>query len=148
MIRRSTSVDVGARWSICTRWSSFVTARGPAVPLGVRWSLVDVCGAVVRYMRQVKAGVSHTGDRFSEPVLKPYGFVLRAVFVVNTWVCVPQECHVDFAVYASQAQPVHERVAERMKYLAAVSNAMCPYVAPKPLRERRLTRGARCYLWK
>jgi hypothetical protein len=80
--------------------------------------------------------------------VKPYGFVLRAVFVVYTWVCVPQECHVDFAVYASQAQPVHERVAERMKYLAAVSNAMCPYVAPKPLRERRLTRGARCYVWK
>ena len=53
-------------------------------------------------MRQIKSDVGHTCDRFSEPVLKPYGFVLRAVFVVNTWVCVPQECHVDFAVHASK----------------------------------------------
>ena len=29
---------------------------------------MDVCGPVVRYMGQVKAGVSHTGNRFSEPV--------------------------------------------------------------------------------
>ena len=40
----------------------------PAASLGVRWSLMDVCGPVVRYMGQVKAGVGHTGNRFSEPV--------------------------------------------------------------------------------
>jgi hypothetical protein len=59
-----------------------------------------LCSAV-RDARQIKSRVAHTCDGFSEPVAKPYGFVLRAVFVVNTWICVPQECLVDFAVHAS-----------------------------------------------
>jgi hypothetical protein len=92
--------------------------------------------------RQIKSHEAHTCDRFSESVLKPYGLVLCAVFIVNTWVCVSQECHVDFAVHASQAQRVDERVTERMKHLAAVSNAMCPSAPTRRSRPHRAGMGA------
>ena len=73
------------------RWSSFVTVRRPCGPLGVRWSLVDVCGPVVRYMRQVKSGVSHTSNRFSKSVSIACGHFLRAVSPVYTALSVTDE---------------------------------------------------------
>jgi hypothetical protein len=37
--------DVKTYRLLSERWSSVVAARRPAAPLGVRWSLVDVCGS-------------------------------------------------------------------------------------------------------
>ena len=79
---------------------------------GVRWSLVDVWGSVVRQIRQVKSSVDYARNRFSEPVPKAYSFVLRAVLVVHTRISVPKEGDVDFTGHARQTQCVFEGMAE------------------------------------
>ena len=97
-------------------------------------------------MRQVQSSVDHARNRFSEPVPKAYGFVLRAVLAVHTRISVPKEGDVDLVPHARQAQCVHERMSERVKHLRTVSDPMCPYVPSEPLREGRLAGGSRCHL--
>jgi hypothetical protein len=103
-IRRPTSVDVGARWSRCP----LIIVGYRSLPLrlpsafGGRWGTCG--GSMVRYMRQVKSGVSHTGNRFGEPVAIACGHFLRAVLVVHTRVGVAHESNVDFTGHGRQAQ--------------------------------------------
>jgi hypothetical protein len=94
---------------------------------------VDVCGPVVRYMRQVKSGVSHTGNRFSEPVAIACRHFLRTVSSRHATFGVTYKCAPHVLTYASKAKGVDEVVPEGMKNLHMVVYAMCANVPAEPL---------------
>jgi hypothetical protein len=94
-------------------------------------------------MRQVKSGVSHTSNRFGEPVAVTCSHLLRAVSSRDATFGVTHKRAPHVLTYA-----VGEVVPEGMKNLRMVVYAMCANVPAEPLGERARTTRVRRYLGK
>jgi hypothetical protein len=65
-------------------------------------------------MRQVKSGVSHTGNRFSEPVAIAFGHILRTISSMHTALSTSHERSAYILTDAGSGQSTrHTRAANR-----------------------------------